>query len=103
MSTTLLLDPPDLKNLSTPLKGFALDSVLSKKLTKLRPILEKYQYQDCYQMKYVREHSHMTSDIFGIFLTYLPSLIRYFTTKAYLVKSDAACECSLTIHIPHLQ
>ena len=66
MSTTLLLDPPDLKNLSTPLKGFALDSVQSKKLTKLRPILEKYQYQDCYQMKYVREHSHMTSDVLGM-------------------------------------
>ena len=26
----------------------------------------------------VREHSHMTSDGFGVFLTYLPTLIRYF-------------------------
>ena len=28
----------------------------------------------------LREHSHMTSDVFGVFLTYLPTLIRYFTT-----------------------
>ena len=28
----------------------------------------------------VREHSYMTSDVFGGFLTYLPTLIRYFTT-----------------------
>jgi hypothetical protein len=28
----------------------------------------------------VREHSHMTSDVFWVFLTYLPTLIRYFTT-----------------------
>ena len=27
----------------------------------------------------IREHSHMTSDILGVFLTYLPTLIRYFT------------------------
>ena len=25
----------------------------------------------------VREHSYMTSDVFGSFLTYLPTLIRY--------------------------
>ena len=25
----------------------------------------------------IREHSHMTSDVFGSFLTYLPTLIRY--------------------------
>ena len=31
----------------------------------------------------LREHSHMTSDVFGSFLTYLPTLIRYrhFTPK----------------------
>ena len=28
----------------------------------------------------LREHSHMTSDDFWVFLTYLPTLIRYFTT-----------------------
>ena len=28
----------------------------------------------------IREHSHMTSDVFWAFLTYLPTLIRYFTT-----------------------
>ena len=28
----------------------------------------------------VREHSYMTSDVFWAFLTYLPTLIRYFTT-----------------------
>ena len=28
----------------------------------------------------VREHSYMTSDVFRAFLTYLPTLIRYFTT-----------------------
>ena len=33
----------------------------------------------------VWEHSHMASDVFGVFLTYLPTLIRY-----YRVKSDAA-------------
>ena len=38
----------------------------------------------------VREHSHMTSNVFGSFLSYLPTLIRYLTTKAYLVKSDSA-------------
>ena len=27
-----------------------------------------------------REHSYMTSDVFWEFLTYLPTLIRYFTT-----------------------
>ena len=32
----------------------------------------------------------MTSDVFRAFLTYLPTLIRYFTTLAYLVKSDEA-------------
>ena len=31
-------------------------------------------------MIFIREHSHMTSDVFGVFLTYLPTLIRYFTT-----------------------
>ena len=29
----------------------------------------------------VREHSHMTSDVFGVFLTYLPTLIRYLLHK----------------------
>ena len=28
----------------------------------------------------MREHSHMTSDVLGVFLTYLLALIRYFTT-----------------------
>ena len=28
----------------------------------------------------LREQSHMTSDVFWAFLTYLPTLIRYFTT-----------------------
>ena len=28
----------------------------------------------------IREHSYMTSDVFWEFLTYLPTLIRYFTT-----------------------
>ena len=28
----------------------------------------------------LREHSYMTSDVFWAFLTYLPTLIRYFTT-----------------------
>ena len=28
----------------------------------------------------IREHSYMTSDVFWGFLTYLPTLIRYFTT-----------------------
>ena len=32
----------------------------------------------------------MTSDDYWVFLTYLHTLIRYFTTHAYLVKSDAA-------------
>ena len=32
----------------------------------------------------------MTSDVFWAFLTYLPTLIRYFITQAYLVKSDEA-------------
>ena len=54
----------------------------------------------------------MTSDVFWKFLTYLPTLIRYFTTYAYLVKSirwsltyvptqksDVICECSLCIWI----
>ena len=36
------------------------------------------------------EHLHMMSDVFRAFLTYLPTLIRYFTKKAYLVKSDEA-------------
>ena len=27
----------------------------------------------------------MTSDVLGVFLTYLPTLIRYFNTQAYLV------------------
>ena len=31
-----------------------------------------------------REHSYMTSDFFQAFLTYLPTLIRYFTTYAYV-------------------
>ena len=37
----------------------------------------------------------MTSDVFGVSLTYLPSLIRFLirATTAYLVKSDL---CSLT-------
>ena len=30
--------------------------------------------------KKAREHSYMTSDVFRSFLTYLPTLIRYFTT-----------------------
>ena len=30
-----------------------------------------------YWMIRIREHSHMTSDVFGSFLTYLPTLIRY--------------------------
>ena len=29
----------------------------------------------------VREHSHMTSDVLGVFLTYLPTLIKYFITR----------------------
>ena len=37
---------------------------------------EKFVENNCQ----VREHSHMTSDGFGVFLTYLPTLIRYFTT-----------------------
>ena len=41
-------------------------------------------------IKILREHSHMRSDGFWIFLTYLPTLIRYFTTLAYLVRSYAA-------------
>ena len=28
----------------------------------------------------LREHSYMTSDVFWVFLTYLPTLIRWFTT-----------------------
>jgi len=32
------------------------------------------------KMKWIREHSYMTSDVLGAFLTYLPTLIRYFTT-----------------------
>ena len=40
---------------------------------------------------------HMTSDVFGVFLTYLPTLIRYFTTQTYLVKSDAAWPTYLKI------
>ena len=32
----------------------------------------------------------MTSDVLGVFFTYLPTLIRYFTTLAYLVKSNEA-------------
>ena len=30
--------------------------------------------------QYLREHSYMTSDVFWVFLTYLPTLIRWFTT-----------------------
>jgi hypothetical protein len=30
--------------------------------------------------RWIREHSYMTSDVFWAFLTYLPTLIRYFTT-----------------------
>ena len=34
---------------------------------------------------HIREHSYMTSDVFRAFLTYLPTIIRYFTTSmAYL-------------------
>ena len=40
--------------------------------------------------KIIRERPHMTSDDFGPFLTYWPTLIRWFTTWAYLVKSDGA-------------
>ena len=38
--------------------------------------------------KILWEHSNVTSDVFGGFLTYLP--IRYFTTYAYLLKSVSA-------------
>ena len=34
----------------------------------------------CHNSKNIREHSYMTSDVLGVFLTYLPTLIRYFTT-----------------------
>ena len=30
--------------------------------------------------KFSREHSYMTSDVFWVFLTYLPTLIRWFTS-----------------------
>ena len=36
----------------------------------------------------------MTSDVFGIFLTFLPTLIKYFTTYAHLVKSDAKSDAA---------
>ena len=34
----------------------------------------------CFVRSLLREHSYMTSDVFWAFLTYLPTLIRYFTT-----------------------
>ena len=42
----------------------------------------------------------MTSDVFWEFLTYLPTLIRYFTTQAYLVKSDAAKNLTSYVNAP---
>ena len=50
--------------------------------------------------------TYNTSDVFWAFFTYVTTLIRYFTTLAYFLKSDAAwptkksdviCECSLTV------
>ena len=41
-----------------------------------------------YNINQVREHSHMTSNVFWVFLTYLPTLIR----------SDVIYECSLRLH-----
>ena len=32
----------------------------------------------------------MRSDVSGAFLTYLPTLTRYFTTQVFLLKSDSA-------------
>ena len=29
-----------------------------------------------FDVRSIREHSHMTSDVLGVFLTYLPTLIR---------------------------
>ena len=34
-------------------------------------------YANFINANFIREHSHMTSDVFGSFLTYLPTLIRY--------------------------
>ena len=34
----------------------------------------------CKRIIDLREHSYMTSDVLGVILTYLPTLIRYFTT-----------------------
>ena len=44
---------------------------------------------------WLREHSHMTSDVFGWFFIYLPTLIRYFsfTTQDYLCSK---IRCSFT-------
>ena len=35
-------------------------------------------------LRWVREHSYMTSDVFRAFLTYLPTLIRYFRGHFYI-------------------
>ena len=42
-------------------------------------ISEKVSHLHCYWGPTLREHSYMMSDVFWAFLTYLPTLIRYFT------------------------
>ena len=53
-------------------------------------LCRRFDFHEVRKKKFKREHSYMTSDVFWGFLTYLPTLIRYFTTQAYLVKSDEA-------------
>ena len=42
----------------------------------IKVVMDSYEEED----NWIGEHSHMTSDVLGVFLTYLPTLIRYFTT-----------------------
>ena len=62
----------------------------------------KFKFLSAFPFFCVREPSHMTS-VLRVFLTYLPTLIRHFTTKAYLVKSYAAWSTylskNLTSHV----
>ena len=50
----------------------------TKKIDSLQP-----EEQEKLDLGKIREHSHMTSDDFWVFLTYLSTLIRYFTTYSY--------------------
>ena len=62
--------------------GSVLSTFTSLKNTKCSEIQNANNFcsDDIKVKTLIREHSYMMSDVFRAFLTYLPTLIRYFTT-----------------------